>query len=420
MSDSVAVVEGAPDRRRSTREQSFLLELDSGLASTIELAPRLQSLTSLVVPRLADWCVIASREENHVVWIAASHVEPGIHHELLQRLGKRAALEPSASSGLHKTLLTKQSELVSRISTEWLESAVGDPSHTVSAHTLMVVPLFAHGRMVAAMSLARSPNPAPYTRSDVRFAEEVAKHAALFIDNARLYQAQQDAVKMRDEVLSIVAHDLRNPLNTILMASQVIPVISNPVDVRVQRQLDIIGRSVKRMNRLIEDLLDLARTDSGRVLALQPEDMDLSELLTEIRETFEPRARKKGLTLECEFCGGDVMIRADRTRVFQMLGNLVGNALKFTTAGCVRVRIDRNQAEAVFSVADTGPGINENDLPHLFDRFWQVTRTQRGGAGLGLPIVKKLVEAHGGSLTVESNAGNGSMFRFALPLQPPE
>ena len=407
------------DRRRSNREQSFLLELDSGLASTLELTPRLQSLTSLVVPRLADWCVIASSEENQVTWIAASHVEPGIHHELLQRLGKQAALEPSASNGLHRTLRTAQPELVSRISTEWLESAVGDPSRTVSAHSLMIVPLFAHARMVAAMCLARSAMSAPYTRSDIRFAEEIAKHAALFIDNARLYQAEQNAVKMRDEVLSIVAHDLRNPLNTILMASQVIPVISNPVDPRVQRQLDIIGRSVKRMNRLIEDLLDVARTDSGRLLALQPEVMSLSELLAEIRETFEPRARRKGLTLECELGGGDVMICADRTRVFQMLGNLVGNALKFTVEGSVRVNIDRTHDEVVFTVADTGPGINENDLPHLFDRFWQVTRTQRGGAGLGLPIVKKLVEAHGGRLAVESIAGQGSTFCFALPLPSP-
>lgn len=408
------------DRRRSNREQSFLLELDSGLASTLELTQRLQSLTSLVVPRLADWCVIASSEENHVIWIAASHVEPGIHQELLQRLGKRAALEPSASNGLHKTLRTAQSELVSRMSTEWLESAVGDPSRTVPAHTMMIVPLFAHARMVAAMCLARSTMSDPYTRSDIRFAEEIAKHAALFIDNARLYQAEQNAVKMRDEVLSIVAHDLRNPLNTILMASQVIPVVSNPVDAKVQRQLDIIGRSVKRMNRLIEDLLDVARTDSGRVLALQPEVMNLSELLTEIRETFEPKARKKGLTLECELGAGDVMVCADRTRVFQMLGNLVGNALKFTVEGSVSVRIDRNQDEVVFSVADTGPGINENDLPHLFDRFWQVRRTQRGGAGLGLPIVKKLVEAHGGRLAVESIAGKGSTFCFALPLPSPQ
>src|SRR5687768_8967310 len=202
---------------RHEKELNFLLEVDSGLVGSLELSERLRSLTSLVVPRLADWCVIASRNEKTVTWIAGHHRQQLIDVKLKEVVGTQTVHEAMAAAGLHHVLASESPELVRQVTLEWLARAAGDPSRLAQAHSLMIVPLRAHGRMIAAMSFGRAQTKNSYTEEDLDFAEEIAKHAALFIDNARLFQAEQKAVITRDEVLSIVAHDLRNPLHTILM-----------------------------------------------------------------------------------------------------------------------------------------------------------------------------------------------------------
>jgi signal transduction histidine kinase len=223
------------------------------------------------------------------------------------------------------------------------------------------------------------------------------------------------AVRARDDILSIVSHDLRNPLGTIAMATALLELDIGPE--RRRAQVEVVRRSVKRMERLIQDLLDVDQIESGR-LRVSPAPVDAATLLDEAKPGMQLLASEKGLAIDFERTDEPLTVRADAARVGQVIANLVGNAVKFTPAGGrVVVRLARAGETARFCVSDTGPGIAQSDLPHLFDRFWQARdRPRRGGVGLGLAIAKGIVEAHGGRIEVESEPGAGSTFCFTIPL----
>ncbi len=210
------------------------------------------------------------------------------------------------------------------------------------------------------------------------------------------------------EVLAMVAHDLRSPLSAILLGVGLLE------GGRDEKTLSAIKRAAQRMQILIEDLLDAQRIVDGR-LTLDLERLRINSVLEEIRELMEPAARAKSLSLEVVPTDGAVV--ADRSRLLQVFGNLVGNAVKFTPAGGrVVLRAQVRDDEVIFAVEDNGPGIAEDGLPHVFDRYWQGGATRRtGGSGLGLYIAQKIVAAHGGRLWVESDLGLGSVFRFSVP-----
>ena len=244
-----------------------------------------------------------------------------------------------------------------------------------------------------------------------------AAQRQLTSEHTRLTEAlanAESALAMRDEVLAIVAHDLRTPLNAILTSTAFLMEVEHSDEER-QRLLSVIRRSVAGMHRLIDDLLDVARMESG-AFAVDLHPCDLGVLARDVVEQFRPQAVNAGLTLECEI-ESDSLAVADGHRIAQVLQNLVGNALKFTPAGGrVTVAVTRADQGAVYcSVADTGAGIAPDDLSRLFERFWQARRYRRGGAGLGLAIARGIVEAHGARLEVRSELGAGSTFFFHLP-----
>ena len=227
-------------------------------------------------------------------------------------------------------------------------------------------------------------------------------------------EALRQAVVARDEVLAVVSHDLRNPVGTVYSASDLLLEVDFPKDKQLEH-LSIIKRSAARMNRLIEDLLDVARIESGG-LSVSPTLEDTGSILVEACELARPRAVTKGVTLECAPDARLPAVRADRDRVLQVMSNLVGNAIKFTPeGGCIEVGASSGEHEVVIRIADTGPGIPVDDREHVFDRFWQVKRSDRAGAGLGLAIVKGIVEAHGGRVWVGDREEGGSVFFFTLP-----
>jgi signal transduction histidine kinase len=169
-----------------------------------------------------------------------------------------------------------------------------------------------------------------------------------------------------------------------------------------------------RMQALVGDLLDVARIESGG-FAVDRTDVDAADVMEEMRRMFESAAAEKGIRFEVDASGFLPTLYADRGRLIQILANLVSNALRVTDSGSVRLTIEADRDKARFSVADTGPGIPAAELPHLFDRFWQVRSSRRGGAGLGLAIVKGFVEAHQGTIEVTSDVGKGSLFTFIIP-----
>jgi len=243
-------------------------------------------------------------------------------------------------------------------------------------------------------------------------------HGGGATEPAELDRKSREAIELRDDLLAVVSHDLRNPLSTISLCTALIAdMLPRPARTReVMRRLDVIRRSVDQMERLIQDLLDTARAEAGR-LTLEPHEFRLAPLLAEAILTLRPLAAEKAQRLEIAVADDVPPVRADRQRTLQVVSNLVGNAIKFTPpGGRITVRAWRAGPNAVVCVEDSGAGIAPEDLPHVFERFWQARNERRTGAGLGLTIARSIVEAQGGRIWVESRLGHGARFFFTLPL----
>jgi signal transduction histidine kinase len=252
------------------------------------------------------------------------------------------------------------------------------------------------------------------SRDALRLALELAHDAALAIDNARLYRLAQRAIQVRDEVLAIVAHDLRNPLSMILMEARMLQRGIQP-ERRSQQPGQQIEGAANRMNRLIEDLLDVTRVEAGQMIVDRAR-LGAAPVASEAAGAQESLASAASLQLRLELSPDLPPIDADRDRLLQVFENLIGNAIKFTPpGGVITVGASAQDGAVRFWVRDTGPGIAPDQQAHLFDRFWQGRAARRAGAGLGLPIVKGIVEAHGGRVWVESAAAEGSTFLFTIP-----
>jgi signal transduction histidine kinase len=290
-----------------------------------------------------------------------------------------------------------------------IEAGAGRP-----APVMQTVPLVARGQQVGTLTLVRGNGTNTYDSSDLVIAENFAARAALALDNARLYQDAQSATRARDEVLGVVSHDLRNPLSAIAMCSRVL-VDSPPAADAARRELaKTIHDSTSWMSRMIQDLLDVSAIEAG-VLSLVCTREGVAPILARGVDLFTRAAADRSVTLTLEIDAPVPAVHADAERMVQAVANLVGNAVKFTPSGgsvVVSARTLGNDVEMV--VQDTGRGIAEEDLPHVFDRYWH-SRGPAGGTGLGLAIAKGIIEAHGGHLHVASTPGMGSRFSLLLP-----
>ncbi|WP_437589554.1 ATP-binding protein [Sorangium sp. So ce1000] len=260
----------------------------------------------------------------------------------------------------------------------------------------------------------------PFVESDEVLLTQLAQSASVALENARLYNEAQAATRARDDLLAIVSHDLRNPLNTFaitasLLRSDLLQRKDGDDDDAVQL-VDRMDRGIQSMTRLIEDLLDASRIEAGR-LVVSPRVERGGALVREAIDAAASLAEAKGCRVTQGPVDAGLEVLADRDRVLQVFSNLLGNALKFTPkGGVVSVSLSRVADSARFSVADTGPGISPEHLPHLFDRYWKAAQASRTGAGLGLYIARGIVEAHHGTVAVESAPGQGTTIHFSLPL----
>jgi signal transduction histidine kinase len=301
------------------------------------------------------------------------------------------------------------------------------------------VPQHLRGQSVGAVELASLGDGRRYGHSDLGAAQELARRASIAIDNLRLLAEAQESVRAREDLLAIVSHDLRNPLGVVLASSALLLKSSLPPEPpgkegRARRQIEAIERAGHRMNRLIRDLLDFAAIQAGH-LSVSSHPREVGVLLREVLDALEPIAATKSIKLiDGTPENGGLSISCDHDRVIQLFSNVVGNAVKFTPeGGTVILRAEPDQAMVRFAVADNGPGIAAEELPFVFDRYYQARRRNRDGIGLGLSIARGIVEAHGGRIWVESptaqaqaqaqaqgqagnqGSGGGTTFFFTLP-----
>jgi signal transduction histidine kinase len=268
---------------------------------------------------------------------------------------------------------------------------------------------------LGALTLVTSGSGRRFEVADLSLAADLARRAAIVVEHARLFHEAQQATRARDDVLAVVAHDLRNPLNTVIMATSLM-LDSTPVErPQERRQVEIVRRAADRMNRMIQDLLDVRRMEQGR-LGIESRPESPVSLINDTVEMLMPLAHGSTIVLEANVAENLLPVMADAARIQQVLSNLVGNAVKFTPRdGRVTVTAEAIDGGVRFAVIDTGPGIPPDQVPHVFGRFWQAMPSDRRGIGLGLAIAKGIVEAHGGMIWVESSLGLGSTFYFTLP-----
>ena len=248
-------------------------------------------------------------------------------------------------------------------------------------------------------------------------AREVRGVVLTFTDMTEIRAAEaalHEAVRARDEVLAVVSHDLRNPIGTISAAVELLGDVPMPPE-KYEEHLEIIGRAAHRINRLIQDLLDVATIEAGR-LSVRTKPVDLVQLVEEVGSQMRLGADVEGVDLKVQVPGELPVVEADRDRILQVMSNLIGNGLKFTpSGGQVTVAAEQAPGGVSVTVSDTGPGIEPDMKEHLFDRFWRGHGTNLRGAGLGLAIVKGILDAHGTGVDVETEVGRGSAFSFTLP-----
>jgi len=419
----VGICADRTERKRIEEALRLLAETNSVLAASLDPDTILQAVAHLVIPLLADCCVV-DVVEGGVPRRVAVQALPGQEEVARQALAFVTDLSRERHP-MAQAMRTGEIQVVAELTPEALESFSTSREHRelfvrVGVRSVLIVPLVARGKTRGALGLMFGESGRSYRGWDRTLAEELARRVALAIDNLYLYHDARQAVRARDQVLAVVSHDLRNLLNPISISLDQLSAVLPPGGSGGSRQLGVIRRSVEQMDRLILELLDAARLEEGR-LALERERLEAAALVGEVVESHFAAAGQKGLRLIAEVADGTPPVEGDRHRLLRVFANLVGNALKFTPSGG-RIVVGAEpfgEGQVRFWVADTGLGIAEADQPHLFTPFWQATPQPRGGTGLGLSIAKRIVEAHGGRLWVDSRPGAGSAFFFTLAALPP-
>ena len=406
--------------RQSERRLQLLAESGRLLSSSLDLDLTLGAVARLVVPELADIAIIDLVEDGMMRRVAALHANAALAEaaERTKHFPPRLDDAGPQARAIHE----RRPVVIERIDDDFTRSVGRGEEYVELIRSLdmrsgLVVPLLVGEEALGALSFLRTGTREAIDEGERELAEELARRAALAVQNARLYERARRATKARDHMLGVVSHDLRNPIHTIFMSASFVQDILPPGDTSgAMLQAEIIKRSASRANRLIGDLLDVTRMESGRFVLDRRRHAAVA-LADEALELARLTATEGGIDLVRGPMDESLVVCADRDRILQALGNLVSNAFKFTPrGGRVTVSVTRETGMACFSVADTGPGIAPEHVSHLFDQFWQGNAADKRGIGLGLSIVRGIAEGHGGAARVRTAPGAGSTFSVVVPL----
>jgi signal transduction histidine kinase len=417
------VISDITERKRIEREQRLLVEAGTLLSSTLDYHETLRTITKLVVPELADWCLIdLTDDDGGYTRIAAAAAHPA-DAPLAERL-RRYYGPVDTDRGVSRVARRGVPEFAADVDDGMWLSIPRDDEHlelTRAMHikSYICAPLITRGRSIGALTFASSTSGRRFSAADLPLAEELARRAALAVDNARLYREAHEANRAKSQFLTTMSHELRTPLNAIGGYTELIELgLRGPVTEQMREDLARIQRSQRHLLGLINDLLNFARIESGHVeLNLQP--LSVEEELATVEPLIAPQLTAKGLRYQRASGDACVTCRADRDRMRQVLLNLLSNAVKFTPSdGAVALSWDTTDDAVRIHVRDTGPGIPAQKLESIFEPFVQLTNTLTRiteGTGLGLAISRELARAMGGDVTVTSQLDHGSTFTLALP-----
>ncbi|WP_224364278.1 ATP-binding protein [Hyalangium versicolor] len=414
--------------RRAERKARFVARASQALAASLDFRATLDQVAKLAVPVVADLCMVDMLEEDGTIRrLAVAHRAPekaAVAWEMEHRWPSR--LDDSYGPG--RVIREGQPELREVVPATKLPRVARDAEHLRALRSLelesyLVAPLQARGKTLGAITFAYSGSHRHYHRPDLRLAMELAARAALAVDNALLYSASREAVRLRDEFLAVASHELKTPLTPLNLRLQTLQRElernGSMVDAsRMREHVSVLQRQCKRLSTLAESLLDVSRLEAGR-LELDLEYVDLTALVREVVSRFAGQSVRTNTPLEVQAVA-PVVGHWDRIRLEQVVSSLVSNALKYGAGRPVHVLVEHAHAGARLTVRDEGIGISREHLPRIFDRFERAVSAEHfGGLGLGLYLTRNLVEAFGGTIRASSEPGQGSTFEVDLPLASP-
>ena len=420
------------ERKRAEDVQQFLAEASAVLARSLDERETLEQATRLVVPRLADWCVVDLNTPGGLERVAVYHPDPAAaaHVETLRRHRPR----PGSSSPVLEVFRSGEARLVEHFRDEDTVAAASSEAHlaavrALAPRSLLVVPLVAREQVLGTLTLLAGAGRDSYTREDLRLAQDLAGRCALALENARLLTRLQRSLRTRDDFLSSVAHDLRNPLTVIkmraaLLSSEVTKHQGNLAPERLTAATTRILAAADEMGSMIESIVDLMRGETGQRPNLRRTEVDMAALARDVAADQQQGSRRHEVKVHMP--EAPVVAPVDAVRVRRIVRNLLTNAVKYSPEGSsIDVSVQHRAADgadwAVVEVRDRGMGIPERDLPHLFERFFRGENVigRIPGTGLGLFGSRELAEQHGGRIEVMSVEGEGSTFALWLPQAAP-
>lgn len=407
---------------RTTQGAKLLSEASRVLASTLDYEKTLEVVASLAVGDLSDWCAVdLVNSAGRIRQVVVAHFDEA-KIKWAKELNKRYPLDYDGPTGVGHVIRTGQPEIYPDISDEMLVASARDENHLgimreLRFRSALVVPMIARGRTLGALTLVSTGKGRRYGDDDMALAMELAKRAAIAMDNAQLYRSALAASEAKSTFLATMSHELRTPLNAIIGYQSLLKEgIDGPLNKSQLAQLTRIRASADHLLGLIDEVLTFSRVEAAKEI-VRREEVALRSIIDEALTMIAPLAEVKGLTVRAE--GEDARLFTDGNKVRQILLNLLSNAVKFTDRGGVVVRSRVGAQEVTVSIIDRGIGIAPENLERIFDPFWQVEQRstrKAGGTGLGLSVSRSLARLIGGEISVESEFGKGSSFTLTLPV----
>lgn len=410
-------------RKHAEQAQRLLADAGSALASSMDYEMTIRSVARLCVPAFADCCLIDVVEDDGAPRrLEAVHVDGQLEADV-RTTGPGLETGTDLQSPVAEVMRTGLPRYYPHITESTLRQ-LPDSAHALWLRrlgftTAIISPLRAAGQTLGAISFYRRASDAAYAESDLLLAEEVANRAAAAIQQARLFESATVANRAKSDFLAVMSHELRTPLTTItgytdLMLADVPTALPPKHRAYVER----IRLAAAHLLSLIEQILVFTRLEASRE-QMQPERIAVSEVLRDAAALIEPVARERGIRFSVQAVGADTFIESDKTKLRQILLNLLANAVKFTDEGEVRLAATTVNGRVVFTIRDTGIGIDPEHLGSIFEPFWQVDQSstrRAGGAGIGLSVTRKLAHMLGGEVAVASDPGGGTTFTVRLPV----
>jgi PAS domain S-box-containing protein len=411
-------------QKQSEQSARYLSDASAALAGVLDYESTLQKVVKLAVPHFADWSAVdITGDDGTLRRLAVAHCDPQ-KVELAHELMRLYPPDPNSPNGPMEVLHSGKPLMIREITDDMLAQGAKDERHlnlmrSLGLKSYICVPLAVSGKITGVLTFATAESGRVYSDADLALATDLALRAAVAVENTQLYQALREADRRKDEFLATLAHELRNPLAPIRNSLQILkmPRIDSQI---AQQTREMMERQVHHLVRLVDDLLDVSRVMRGKI-DLRRETVELATIVARAVETVTPLIEAQRHRLETTVPPESLLLDADPVRLTQVVGNLLTNSAKYTEpGGLIELTVRRDNDVAVLAVRDNGIGIAGDMLPHVFELFAQAdhaTTKAQGGLGIGLTLVKNLVEMHGGSVMAHSNGlALGSEFTVRMPL----